>query len=111
VEDTLKKLSKGQKSQMDSDTLTKGRLSRYLMLLVRGNNILLGTQMITKGFIFPVTLGIRIADISLLVRFRPANGLFVDNSSCWAAGRGVTKGGIVSDFYRHGSGDPVCEES
>ncbi len=91
--------------RMDSDTSRrKGARSRILSALSRGEiDILVGTQMITKGFDFPgVTLmGVVMADMSLnLPDFRSAERTFqLLTQAAGRAGRGAEPGRVVIQTF------------
>jgi primosomal protein N' (replication factor Y) len=91
--------------RMDSDTSRrKGARSRILAALSRGEiDILVGTQMITKGFDFPgVTLmGVVMADLSLnLPDFRSAERTFqLLTQAAGRAGRGAEPGRVVIQTF------------
>ncbi|HEY2108100.1 MAG TPA: primosomal protein N' [Candidatus Binataceae bacterium] len=91
--------------RMDSDTSRrKGARNAILSALARGEiDILVGTQMITKGFDFPgVTLmGVVMADLSLnLPDFRSAERTFqLLTQAAGRAGRGEEPGRVVIQTY------------
>ncbi len=91
--------------RMDSDTSRrKGARNAILAALARGEiDILVGTQMITKGFDFPgVTLmGVVMADLSLnLPDFRSAERTFqLLTQAAGRAGRGEEPGRVVIQTY------------
>ena len=91
--------------RMDSDTSRrKGARSSILAALSRGEiDILVGTQMITKGFDFPgVTLmGVVMADMSLnLPDFRSAERTFqLLTQAAGRAGRGTEPGRVVIQTF------------
>ena len=91
--------------RMDSDTSRrKGARHAILSALARGEiDILVGTQMITKGFDFPgVTLmGVVMADLSLnLPDFRSAERTFqLLTQAAGRAGRGEEPGRVVIQTY------------
>jgi primosomal protein N' (replication factor Y) len=91
--------------RMDSDTSRrKGARNAILTALARGEiDILVGTQMITKGFDFPgVTLvGVVMADLSLnLPDFRSAERTFqLLTQAAGRAGRGAEPGRVLIQTY------------
>jgi primosomal protein N' (replication factor Y) (superfamily II helicase) len=100
-----KVLPQARIERMDSDTSRrKGNRNRILTALGRGEiDILVGTQMITKGFDFPgVTLvGVVLADLSLNIPdFRSAERTFqLLTQAAGRAGRGAEPGRVVIQTY------------
>jgi primosomal protein N' (replication factor Y) len=100
-----KVLPQARIERMDSDTSRrKGNRNRILNALGRGEiDILVGTQMITKGFDFPgVTLvGVVLADLSLNIPdFRSAERTFqLLTQAAGRAGRGAEPGRVVIQTY------------
>jgi len=94
--------------RMDSDTSgRRGERSRMLTALRRGEiDILVGTQMVTKGFDFPsVTLvGVILADVALnLPDFRSAERTFqLLTQAAGRAGRGERPGRVLIQTYAPG---------
>jgi primosomal protein N' (replication factor Y) len=95
-------------ARMDSDTASRhGERSRMLAQLARGEiDILVGTQMITKGFDFPgVTLvGVILADMALnMPDFRSAERTFqLLTQVAGRAGRGERAGRVLIQTYSPG---------
>ena len=100
-----KMLPEARIDRMDSDTSRrKGARSRILAALGNGEiDILVGTQMITKGFDFPRVrlVGVVMADMSLnLPDFRSAERTFqLLTQAAGRAGRGVEPGRVLIQTY------------
>ncbi|MDO5717937.1 MAG: primosomal protein N' [Tissierellia bacterium] len=105
-EETIKEFPNARVARMDADTMSKkGNYERIYKLMNEGKiDILIGTQMLSKGFDFKNvrTVGIVSADISLnLPDYRAQEKTFqLLTQVAGRAGRGEVKGNVIIQTYQ-----------